>query len=446
MSQPARPLAPPEGFCRDCLTDAIWSSRCPACASPRIVRHAELDTLSIAHIDCDAFYAAIEKRDDPSLAERPVIVGGGQRGVVSTACYIARIYGVHSAMPMFKAIKACPDAVVIRPDMTKYAAVGRQIREMMIALTPLVEPLSIDEAFLDLSGTKLVHGANPARTLARLANRIEQEIGITVSIGLSHNKFLAKIASDLDKPRGFAVIGRAETQAFLEDKPVSIIWGVGKQTKRKLAADGYRTISDLRRAPPEQLIAHYGALGRRLSALARGEDTRTVNAERETRSISSETTFNRDIKTYEDLESCMWRLCEQVSARAKAAGMLGRGAVLKLKTAEFKTLSRHARFDVPTALASLLFDSLKQPLRREVDGRAFRLLGVGLTDLATGEDAREGDLFAADHARAASVEAAIDAVRARFGPQALEVGRAFSPPVAGSHSSPSSNSRVLRSP
>src|SRR3990167_575943 len=187
-----------QGFCRDCFSPVPeGAERCPACRRPRLLFHPELHALSVAHMDCDAFYAAVEKRDNPELQDKPLIVGGGQRGVVSTCCYIARIRGVRSAMPMFKALAACPDAVVVKPDMRKYAAVARDVRTLMRDLTPLVEPVSIDEAFLDLSGTERLHHASPAVSMGRLAKRIEEEIGITVSVGLSHNKFLAKMASDL---------------------------------------------------------------------------------------------------------------------------------------------------------------------------------------------------------------------------------------------------------
>jgi len=188
--------------------------------------HPEVNALSIAHIDCDAFYASVEKRDDPSLANKALIIGGGRRGVVSTACYIARLSGVRSAMPMFKALKLCPDAVVLPPRMDKYAEVSREIRSMMLALTPQIEPLSLDEAFLDLTGTERLHGAIPAVQLERLVQRIARELGVTASVGLSDCKFLAKIASDLDKPSGFSIIGRTEALDFLESKPVSMIWGV----------------------------------------------------------------------------------------------------------------------------------------------------------------------------------------------------------------------------
>jgi DNA polymerase-4 len=187
-------------FCRDCLRDTGDALRCPACFSPRILRHAELDTLTICHVDCDAFYATIEKRDDPTLADKPLIIGGGKRGVVSTACYIARTFGIRSAMPMFEARRLCPHATIVRPNMEKYADVSRRVRALMLDMTPQVEPISIDEAFMDLAGTARLHGMSAAKVLARFAARVEKEIGITVSIGLAANKFLAKIASDLERP------------------------------------------------------------------------------------------------------------------------------------------------------------------------------------------------------------------------------------------------------
>ncbi|HVM82894.1 MAG TPA: DNA polymerase IV, partial [Candidatus Binatia bacterium] len=270
------------GFCRDCGADvAPGERRCRSCRSTRIARHPELDRLSIAHIDCDAFYAAIEKRDNPALRDVPLIIGGGHRGVVSTACYIARMSGVRSAMPMFQARKLCPQAVVLPPAMSKYQQVGREVRALMLELTPLVEPLSIDEAFLDLSGTEKLHHMTPARSLNKLALKIEREIGITVSIGLSHNKFLAKIASDLDKPRGFSVIGRAETLDFLAGKPVSLIWGVGKVMRERLAQDGISTIGQLQGMDETDLARRYGKMGSHLFHLARGEDRRPVDPEGE---------------------------------------------------------------------------------------------------------------------------------------------------------------------
>jgi DNA polymerase-4 len=360
-------MAPTEtlAICRDCLAQLAGDTvRCQQCGGPRVIRHPELASLSIAHLDCDAFYAAIEKRDDPSLSDRPVIVGGGRRGVVATACYVARTYGVRSAMPMFKALKACPHAVVIRPDMAKYAAVGRQIRALMMTLTPAVEPISIDEAFLDLTGTERLHGAVPAVTLMRLQSRVEAEIGISVSIGLSHNKFLAKVASDLDKPRGFAVIGRAETRSFLAEKPVSLIWGVGKAMQEKLARDGLRTIGALQQADEHRLVLRYGSMGLRLARLSRGEDERVISPDREAKSISAETTFAHDLRTTEDLLPRLRSLAEEVSARLKAQHLAGQVVVLKLKTTEFKTAHAQSKLKQATNLA----DRIHQVGRRIAAG------------------------------------------------------------------------------
>src|SRR5436305_5331430 len=330
------------GFCADCFADAAEAARRgSACGDPRVLRHAQLNALAIAHVDCDAFYAAIEKRDDPSLSDKPLIIGGGKRGVVSTACYVARTFGIHSAMPMFKARKLCPHASVISPDMAKYVKVGREVRKLMFELTPQVEPLSIDEAFMDLTGTERLHGMSPAGSLARFARRVEADVGITVSIGLSANKFLAKIASDLDKPRGFAVLGRDEAVAFLATKPVGFIWGVGKASQARLQRDGLSTVADLQRADETDLMKRYGVEGRRLWRLSRGIDDRFVNTERETKSVSAETTFSEDMASYKPLEKILWSLAEKVSARLKASAIAGSTVNLKLKTADFcfKTLA-----------------------------------------------------------------------------------------------------------
>src|SRR6202521_767916 len=319
------------GFCRDCLKPArAGVLRCPACGSPRLVCPPALDRLAIAHIDCDAFYAAIEKRDDPSLRDQPVIVGGGRRGVVATACYIARTFGVKSAMPMFEARRLCPHAEVVRPDMAKYARAGREVRAMMLDLTPQVEPLSIDEAFLDLTGTERLHGMPPAKALARFAGMVERKIGITVSIGLSQNKFLAKIASDLDKPRGFSVLGAGEAAEFLAPKPVTFIWGVGKAMGASLARERFRTIADLQRADETTLMRRFGTEGLRLARLSRGIDARTVHPDRETKSVSAETTLADDLAAFRPLERMLWDLCEKVSARLKAKELAGATVTLKL--------------------------------------------------------------------------------------------------------------------
>ncbi len=413
-------------LCRACLTAFEGAGRCPACRSPRTLSHPELTGLAIAHLDCDAFYASVEKRDDPGLRDRPVIVGGGRRGVVSTACYIARIKGVRSAMPMFKALALCPEAVVIAPRMAHYVEVSRQIRARMLALTPLVEPLSLDEAFLDLTGTARLHGAPPAHTMARLQAGIERDLGLTVSIGLSHNKFLAKIASDLDKPRGFAVIGRAETLDFLGPKPVSLIWGVGPATHAALAADGLRTIADLRAREREALIRRFGATGDRLWRLAQGLDARPVSPGQAAKSISSETTFAEDLAALEDLRPILWALAETVSARLKAAALTGRTVTLKLKRADHRILTRRLSLDSPSQMADSLYRAALPMLQREIGAATFRLIGIGVSDLVDATSGfAESDLLDPHQHKRLLAEQASDRIRNRFGRDSIGLGRSF---------------------
>jgi len=413
-------------LCRDCLTRFDSGPRCPACRSPRVLAHPELDGLSIAHVDCDAFYAAVEKRDDPALRDRAVIVGGGHRGVVSTCCYIARIRGVRSAMPMFTALKLCPDAVVIKPRGDRYAEVSRQIRAKMDALTPAVEPLSLDEAFLDLTGTERLHGAPPAVLLARLIAEIEAEIGVTASVGLSHNKFLAKIASDLDKPRGFSVIGRAETAAFLSGKPVGLIWGVGAAMQAELETAGIARIDDLLRWDRKELGARFGSMGDRLWHLARGEDNRRVSAHDPVKSISNETTFDADIAARDRLEGHLWRLAEKVADRAKARDLAGRTVTLKLRRQDFTLLTRRQSLREPTQMADRLWQAGQALLAQVAEPGPFRLIGIGLSDLAPATVAdRTADLLDPGAALRAEAERATDRIRARFGPDAIVKGRSL---------------------
>lgn len=383
----------------------------------------------MAHIDCDAFYATVEKRDDPELADRPVIIGGGKRGVVSAACYIARTYGVRSAMPMFKALELCPNAAVVRPDMAKYVRVGREVRHAMQALTPLVEPLSIDEAFLDLSGTQLVHGMIPAKVLARFASQIERDVGITVSVGLSVNKFLAKIASDLDKPRGFATIDQDDAVAMLADRPVGFIFGVGPATAERLSQRGFRKIGDLQRADEIELMKQFGGEGRRLWRLARGIDDRKVVAERNAKTISNETTFNDDIRDFATLEKILWRLSEKVSSRLKSGELAGSTITLKLKTADFRQRTRSQSIHAPTQLASKIFTIAREMLAKEIDGTAFRLIGTGVSALAPGSQAGDTDMI---DRRSAHAERAMDDLRKKFGAAAVIRGIAYDGPEKGS--------------
>ena len=414
------------GFCRDCLKPVMPAlRRCRACGSPRLIRHSELDRLTIAHIDCDAFYASVEKRDNPELADKPVIVGGGKRGVVSTACYVARIHGVRSAMPMFKALEACPQAVVIKPDMEKYARVGREVRRMMQDLTPLVQPLSIDEAFLDLAGTERLHHDPPARTLAKFARRIEQEIGITVSVGLSYCKFLAKVASDMNKPRGFSVIGEAEALDFLRERPVTLIWGVGKAFAASLAGDGITMIGQLQQMEENDLLKRYGIMGKRLFNLSRGQDDRKVHLNDEAKTVSAETTFFEDYSRAEDLVPILRALSEQVSRRLKKAALAGHTVVLKLKTQDFKIRTRNRRLEAHTQLADRIFREGLALLDKELDGTKYRLLGIGVSDLGDSARAVPPDLNDQDAGRRAKAEAAMDALRNKFGNKSIETGYTF---------------------
>ena len=377
-------------------------------------------------MDCDSFYASVEKRDCPELIDKPVIIGGGRRGVVSTACYVARIRGVHSAMPMYRALKLCPDAVVIRPRMKLYAEISLQIRKMMLELTPAVEPISLDEAFLDLGGTQRLHKKPPAVLLAELTNRIKNELGLTGSIGLSHNKFLAKVASDLNKPNGFSIIGKQETEKFLFNKPVNILWGVGAGTKEKLGAMGIKTLSDLLRWEDSDFVRKFGTSGKRLKALASGKDNRRVMAERLIKSISNETTFGEDILKHEILIGHLWRMCEKVSDRAKSREIAGKVGVIKLKTDKHRLITRRLTFKEPTNMADRLFNALEPLLKSEIKEVKFRLLGVTLTNLCDQKYADlTGDLLDPNAQNRQKAELATDKIRRKFGVNAIIKGRSL---------------------
>lgn len=415
-----------QALCRDCLSpNAVQSGRCTACGSPRVLAHPDLGRLQIAHLDCDAFYASVEKRDRPELRDVPVIVGGAKRGVVTTCCYIARQYGVRSAMPMFKALKACSDAVVIKPDFAKYKAASRAIFGKVRALTPLVQTLSLDEAWIDLSGTERLNGGPPAFQLVRLQQEIEREVGLTVSVGLAANRFLAKIASDLDKPRGFAVIGQDEAAAFLANRPVSILPGVGPVFARTLGSDGYRTVGDLAAAEIKTLAARYGEHGLRLHALAHARDNRPVDPDSERKAMSCETTFDADLTGLADLENVLWPLCDRLASQARREGVAGRVLTLKLRKSDFRILTRRRTLAEPTQTARIIFAQAREMLAREI-GPAYRLIGVGIADLVEPSDVAT-DLFGSSEARALKAEKAIDALRDKFGKAAVTSGRSVIP-------------------
>jgi len=410
-------------LCRDCATiSEDTHADCPVCESGRVVSHAELLTGTIAHLDCDAFFAAVEKRDDPSLKDKPVIIGGGRRGVASTCCYIARLYGVRSAMPMFKALKLCPDAVVIRGNMAKYSEAGKAVREKMQALTPLVQPVSIDEAYMDLSGTERANSAAPAGALARLALDIERDIGITVSIGLAPNKFLAKTASELDKPRGFAVIGADEAMGLLAPMLPGKLHGVGPKLAERLKADGFETVEALQHMEMKDLIGRYGETGLWLHQRARGIDNRPVRIDRERKSVSSETTFSKDLSDRSTLEDHLWQLSVKTADRAKAVDVEGGVIVLKLKTKDFRTLTRRTSLSAPTQLAQTIFRTARPLLAKETNGTVFRLIGVGIAALEPAKGDAP-DLLDPSVEKRAAAERAADAARAKFGDAAVKTGR-----------------------
>jgi DNA polymerase IV len=413
---------PTSSLCRDCVATPVSGQACPACGSRRIVRHPELFTLTLAHVDCDAFYASVEKRDRPELADQPLIVGGGTRGVVTTACYIARLYGVHSAMPMFKALKLCPQAIVIKPNFSKYSEAARHLRALMRDLTPLVQPLSIDEAVLDLAGTQALHGAPPAAVLARFARQVEQDVGVTVSIGLAPNRLLAKLAAGRDKPRGFAILG-SEAPQLLASESVKILPGVGPAQEKKLAALGLTRVGQLQGLDDRTAIHLLGDDGPSLVRRARGQDTRIVSPSESAKTISAETTFDTDLTDRAALEKHLWRLSEKLAFRLRAEQYAAVGVVLKLKTARFETRTRTTRLPQPTALPDRLFNAARTLLAREADGTQFRLIGIGASTLAPLSAADHGDLADPDAPRQVARQEAIDALRAKFGAAVIGRGR-----------------------
>lgn len=416
----------PTRLCRTCFHVHREVGPCPACGRPRQISHPELLSLSIAHIDCDAFYASIEKRDNPELASKPLIIGGeSNRSVVSTCCYIARMSGVRSAMPMYKAKQLCPDAVIIPPRMSLYREVGHQIRAMMRDLTPLVEPLSIDEAFLDLAGTDRLHKAAPAIQLARFAARVEQEVGITISIGLAPNKFLAKLASDMNKPRGFTVIGESDKLAILAPLPISRIYGVGAKSAQTLARDGLSEIRQLQAMDEGTLVRRYGETGLRLYRLARGIDSRKVSPEQTVKSVSSERTLDRDLVTYDELEAKLWRLSENVSTDLKGKSLAGLTVTLKLKTSMHRTITRSRTLDAPTQLAGPIFEVGQQLLRPLADGTPYRLIGIGMSHFRPLTEADQPDLIEPTRTKRNKAEQAMDSLKGRFGNSAIMKGRSI---------------------
>ena len=408
-------------LCRDCDSLFERAQRCPTCDGARLISHPDLTQLSIAHIDCDAFFASVEKRDRPDLRDQPVIVGGGNRGVVSTCCYIARLSGVRSAMPIFKARQLCPDAIILTPDFAKYRAASDQIRALMNDLTPLVQPLSIDEAALDLSGTESLHRAPPAVMLTRLARRIETEVGVTVSIGLAANRLLAKLAAERDKPRGFAVFG-SDAASLLAPEPISLLPGVGPALTRKLNAMAITRIGDLARLDPITARLRLGEDGPNLVARAQGIDHRPIDPTPNAKSISAETTFEDNVTDPIILHACLAQLADRLAARLRAADCAAGNLTLKLRNKRFETRSLAVPLPAATQLGETIRDAAAPILRAAADGTSYRLLGIGTNRLLPARDADRGDLLDQETPRRAARQRAIDQLTAKFGPDSIHRG------------------------
>ncbi|MEM6490417.1 MAG: DNA polymerase IV [Pseudomonadota bacterium] len=437
-------------LCRACCGFAQpLNGRCSECGSPRLLRHPDLETLAIAHVDCDAFYAAVEKRDRPELADRPVIVGGGRRGVVAACCYIARSFGVRSAMPMFKARARCPDAVAIKPDMAKYKRESQRIRALMGALTPVIEPLSLDEAFLDLTNAAATHGAPPAALLARLQATIEAEVGVSASVGLSVNKWLAKFASDQDKPRGFHVIGPGEAAARLAPLPVDALWGVGPRLAAKLRADGYVTVGAVAQADPDVFRRRYGGQADRLIGFAKGEDDRLISPERETKSVSTERTFGED-RDGAALTTEIRALSVDLARRLASKAIRIDSVVVKLKDADFQIRTRQRQLDGPTADADRIAAAagpLLKALLAAYPDRRWRLAGVGGHAVEPGDATDRSPALFDTPRRSDRAVAALAAVQARYGDRAARFAADADQQSARSPVSiRDSSARTLKSP
>jgi DNA polymerase IV len=378
----------------------------------------------IIHLDMDAFYAAVEQHDQPSLAGKPVIVGGGppdSRGVVSTCSYEARRYGVHSAMPLREAARLCPRAVFVPARMARYVEVSRQVFAIMDQYSPLIEPISLDEGFVDVTGCERLLG--PAACIARqMVARIREELGLSASAGIAPNKFLAKVASDLRKPGGFVLVRPDEIERFLDDLPVGRLWGVGPKTEEALKKLGVSKIGTLRRIPREVLTASFGETGALLYELSRGQDERVVVPWESAKSISQEITFQQDTLDRPFLSATLLLLADRVARRARLAGLVGRTVVLKLRDRSFTTITRRRTLDPPTDFEETIYAAAKTLAEEAAWGKhPVRLVGVGLTNLQPCDGGHQGKLFGDPQtdSRLAGLHKAMDQVRERYGEDAI---------------------------
>jgi DNA polymerase-4 len=415
-----------QALCRDCFATLYGEKRCPKCHSPRILYHKELFCLNIAHVDCDAFYASIEKSMNEELVDKPLIVGGGSRGIVTTCCYIARISGVKSAMPVYIAKKLCPRAIIVPPRMSLYRKISRLIYSKMTRLTPKVETIALDEAYLDLSGTKQLHGKTPAELLVELAKEIENEVNLSISIGLSENRFLAKLASSLNKPRAFTVIGKEEKHDFIRNLPVTSIPGVGPKLSKKLKKNSIEKISQLVALGQNRLEKQYGTYGKTLWNFARGEDSKIVEPNSIRKSISKEITFEADLKKETDLKRALWLLSEKVSDELKSKRICGRTITLKLKRSDFKVVSMSYTADQPFKMAEELYQSSLALLVKKLFLAPFRLLGLSISRLIIDEeDGGFEKSFDTTYIKIKKTELAMDKIRSKFGKKSIIKGRSF---------------------
>ncbi len=413
-------------LCRDCFYVFKTDPKCKNCGSPRIVSHKNLLSLEIAHIDCDAFYASIEKRDDPSIRNLPVIVGGSHRGVVTTCCYIARVNGVRSAMPIFQAKKLCPNAVIISPRMDYYKKISGSIERILTTLSPKIEFVSLDEAYIDLSGTQRLHGEPPAIRLAKISKKIETEIGITISIGLSHNKFLAKIGSELEKPRGFSVIGHSDTSSTLRDKSIAKILGVGKKTELVLKSNGINIISDILKYDKEKLQEILGSFGETLWFLARGIDNRKIEPNKPAKSISYEKTFKKNEIKLEILTKFLWELAEKIAWRLKRLDVVALKVKVKLKDTNFKVVIISTTLNQPSNSPEEIFQKSKKLLQKNITKGPFRLIGLTLTGFSSAKtNVEQRGFFDESNHQTLAAENAIDHIRSKFGKDSIVKGRSL---------------------
>jgi DNA polymerase-4 len=390
----------------------------------------------ILHVDMDAFYASVEERDRPELVGRPLIVGGtpDQRGVVAAANYAVRRFGVHSAMPTSTALRLCPQAIVLPVRMSYYTEISEQIREILFRYTPLVEPLSLDEAFLDVTRSEPLFGASPQIAL-RIKQEIRQETGLVASVGVAPNRFLAKIASDLKKPDALVVVLPDQVQQFLDPLPISRLWGVGAATGRGFQRLGVRTIGDVRRLSRETLTREFGQLGDRFWELAHGRDDRPVIPDREAKSISHETTFPVDLQEAQILLSWLQELTEQVARRLRRCELRGRTVHLKLRFADFRTITRSQTLTDSTDRTDDLWSVASRLLRQSLPSThsGIRLLGMGISGLECRQRPRQLSLFEAEEdQKRERLDAVADQVQDKFGRGMLKRGSGLLRPSADS--------------